>query len=193
MGFFDPIKSKDEAEKLEAADYQPRSLTVKIETDGGAVSYRIQELLASERNTLLFETGKLIGASSGALIKSYIDNAEEWQAVGQIVYGLYANATPEQLTGFIKNLISETVQSPANASEKFDEFFTRYYDHQWPLLAAIYEQNFGSSIAAIKKKLFASGLLTPKFSSPSSPEAKEQSKQKSKTASIKPNFANGKS
>lgn len=148
----------------------PRNKEIEISTASGTVEYIIKELLASERNLLLFQTGKLLGQSAANVLSGYVDNVDylnkgvDLRITGHIIHGLYQNATPEELNTFITKVILKCVTSPKNASikEGFDYHFCQYYDHQPPLLAAIYEHNFGSVITGLKKKLSTLNQTTRK-------------------------------
>lgn len=155
--------------------FTPREKTVEIKTDSGAISYRLKELLASERNVLMFETGKMLGESSGAVLEGYLGNLKTAWTAGLVLNGLYKNSTPAGLNDFVQKTIKACVVSPALVTEKRDNYdmhFCQYYDHQWPLIAAIYEHNFGGTIVELKKKLVTLGMLTQ----PSSGDQKEVQK-----------------
>ena len=187
MSFFDPPKDKPE----DSGVFTPREKAVKIETLSGTITYRIKELLASARNLLLFHTGRLLGESSGAVVEAYAGNMSEFWAAGHMIHGLYKNATPAELDEFIRETIKTAVVIPAPVEKDYDNYFCQYYDHQWPLIAAIYEQNFGGSIAELKKKLMALGMLTTKFSpgmttSQPKPEPSKPEAQKATASSERP-------
>ena len=191
MSFLNPQKDNPESSGV----FTPREKAVKIETSSGTITYRIKELLASARNLLLFHTGRLLGESSGAVVEAYAGNMSEFWAAGHMIHGLYKNATPEELDEFIRETIKTAVVIPAPVEKDYDNYFCQYYDHQWPLIAAIYEQNFGGSIAELKKKLMALGMLTAKSSpgtttsqqkpEPSDPEVRQDTESLERPAKPK--------
>jgi hypothetical protein len=183
----------------ETMPFTPRETPVEIETGSGTVTYRIKELLASERNILMFETGKMLGESSGAILEGYLGNLQSAWTAGLALNGVYKNSSPKELDVFIRKTIHACVVTPAiktKERDNYDMHFCQYYDHQWPLMAAIYEHNFGGTILELKKKLTTIGILTPKSSSQtkSQPDQNEKAKvppppedpQKKKSGKVTP-------
>lgn len=169
--------------------FMPR--TRKIVIDG--VNYSIQEMLASERNVFLFRTNELLGQSIEALMSGYAGDKDMFVAAGEIVSGLTKNASPRELNEFIKETILACVQSPKAAcvDKEYELHFTQYYEHLPKLLKEIYEQNFGSAIAELKKKLLSLGILIPPSSDDSLLENDSPPKEKSAKPSLITNFSSG--
>ena len=144
--------------------FLPREKQVKR----GDVLYKIRELKASERSILLFRTNEILGGSIESFIGGYITDTEQFAVIGGVLTGLTKTTSPEALNKFIKDIILTCVISPQSASEDKDTgyelHFCEHYDHIPALLGAIYDQNFGSTIQMIKKKLSDLGLYTPKSS-----------------------------
>lgn len=165
----------------------------KIAIDG--VNYSVKEMLASERNVFLFRTNELLGQSIEALMSGYAGDKDLFVAAGEIVSGLSKNASPRELNEFIKETILACVQSPKAACEdkEYELHFTQYYEHLPKLLKEIYEQNFGSVIGELKKKLLSLEILAPLSSNESPPEKTNPSNNKPAKPSLITNFSNGKS
>lgn len=174
---------------MTATPFMPR--TKKIEIDD--VNYSIQEMLASVRNMFLFRTNELLGKSIEALMSGYAGDKDIFVAAGEIVNGLSKNASPQELNEFIKDTILACVQSPKAAcvAEEYELHFTQYYEHLPKLLKEIYEQNFGSAIEELKKKLFSLEILAPLFSSESLPEKGNPLSKEPAKVSLTTNFSNG--
>jgi len=169
--------------------FTPR--TKKVTFDG--VNYSIMEMLASSRNVFLCRTNELMGVSIEALFSGYAGDKDLFVAAGEIVSGLSKNASPQELSDFIKETILACVQSPKSAcvSNEYELHFTQYYEHLPKLLKEIYEQNFGSVIEELKKKLFSLEILAPLFSKESQPEKTEPPNKESAKASLSTNFSSG--
>lgn len=155
--------------------FLPREKTVVIGEE--KIPYKIKELLASERNILLFRTNQMLGGSIESFINGFIANREQIAAVGGVLTGLTKTTSPEVLNEFIKNLILQCVISPKSASidSDYDLHFCQYYDHIPFVIGAIYEHNFGSVGKALKKKLQDLGIFTKP---PSETETETEQKEK---------------
>lgn len=142
----------------------------------GDVTYKIRELLASQRSIFLFRTQALTGGSLDAIAAGYQADQETVLIIGgvvkEIIKQMMTNSSPEKLNAFIKDTIKACVISPRTASEDqyeangvqvpgYEYHFCQYYDHIIPLLSAIYKQNFGGLVQSLKKKLLDLGLITP--------------------------------
>ena len=169
--------------------FMPRS--EKFTIDG--VNYSIQEMLASNRTVFLGRTNELLGQSLEALMSGYAGEKDMFVAAGNIIAGLTKNATPQELSDFIKETILACVMSPKAAcvDKEYELHFTQYYEHLPKLLQKIYEQNFGQVFSNLKKKLLNLEILAP-LSSKESPLKKETPPQeKSAKNSLTTNFLNG--
>jgi len=142
--------------------FLPREKQIRI----GDVLYKIRELKASQRSILLFRTNEILGGSIESFISGFIADTEQFAAIGGVLTGLTKTTSPEALNKFIKDIILTCVLSPQSASDDTDTgyelHFCEYYDHIPALLGAVYEQNFGSTVQMIKKKLSDLGISTPK-------------------------------
>lgn len=142
--------------------FLPREKQIRI----GDVLYKIRELKASQRSILLFRTNEILGGSIESFVSGYMANAEQFAAIGGVLTGLTKTTSPEVFNKFIKDIILTCVISPQSASDDtdigYEMHFCEYYDHMPELLWGIYDQNFGSTIQAIKKKLSDLELATLK-------------------------------
>lgn len=169
--------------------FTPRMKKIVIDD----VNYSIREMLASKRNVFLFRTNELLGRSIGAFFSGYAGDKDMFAAAGDIISGLSANASPQELNEFIKEIILACVRSPKAAcvDKEYEFHFTQYYEHIPKLLKEIYEQNFGASLSELKKKLMSLEILAPLSSSPSPPEEENPPKKKSAKSSLSTNFSSG--
>jgi len=142
----------------------------KIQING--VTYRIKELLASERSIMLFRTNELLGGSIESFVEGFGLDSDLMKAVGGILSGLTKTTTPQEFNSFIKDTIQACTSIPAKIETDlvYENHFCQYFEQIPELLGAIYEQNFGSTVQLLKKKLYDYGIITPP-SSKKTPEA----------------------
>jgi len=144
--------------------FLPREKEISIDN----VKYKIRELKASQRSILLFRTNEILGGSIESFISGFIADTDQFVAIGGVLTGLTKTTSPEALNKFIKDIILTCVISPQSASEDtesgYEMHFCEYYDHIPALLGSVYEQNFGSTVQKIKKKLSDLGIYTLKSS-----------------------------
>ncbi len=127
---------------------------VKVES----VEYQIQELLATDRHTLMLEIAQLAGtAVSGFGMDDDID-------AGKIISGLMKNGNPREMALFIKQTILDSVAFPRMDTDTYELHFCEHYSHTVDVLEEIFILNFGTPIQRIKKKLLNNGILGRIFS-----------------------------
>lgn len=119
------------------------------------ITYRIQELLASERFKLGIELGKLTGgAFNGFGIDTDIN-------LGAIISGFFNNSSSYEFSEFMKKTLRNSVVQPNFEDEKkYEIHFGKYFHHIPTVFTEILEQNFGKVIQELKKKLTKSELFT---------------------------------
>lgn len=172
----------------------PRSVEKVI----GEIPYVIEELLAVERDEILFESADIMGEAFTLIIENYIAETEKIRelSVSAILRGIIreGNGTPRQKAAFIKKFIQMSVKSPANIidDDGYNLHFTAKYEHRNELIWEIYKINFGPAIQELKKKLRNSGIFTPSFSeSQPNPNKQVPNPKPAEKPSLKPNFSNG--
>lgn len=134
--------------------YEPKSVEFSI--DG--FKYTKKEILVNQRNELLFKIIQLGGASAQGLntLGANID-------YGKMLTGVLYKYNPAEMADFIKSTIILGLEFPnfQNMEDSaYESHFTKYYEHQIPVLKEIWEQNFGKQVEEIKKKFSTSKLNT---------------------------------
>lgn len=139
--------------------FEPKTVEFKIDD----ITYTIKEILVTKRNILLFKISQLAGAAAGG-IGSLGDDVD----YGEMLRGILYKYDPVEAAAFIKEIILlglkypdfEKIGHQTSADQAYEMHFTEYYEHQIPVIKAIWEQNFGKQIADLKKKLSTSKLAT---------------------------------
>lgn len=122
----------------------------------GDITYRIQELLASDRWKLMMEVGKMTG---GVFNGIGLDDEINY---GLAFMGLMQNATPDQVSDFMKRTLKQSIVQPnISKDEKYEIHFGEYFDHSIDVISEIIELNFGKAIQKLKKKLIELGVFIP--------------------------------
>lgn len=167
----------------------PRSTEKKI----GGINYTIQEMLAVQRDELLFESAEIMGQALTLMAEGYFTEAEPEVSVALALQGVIrdGNGTPEQKAAFIKKLIISSVKSPKSAADEYDLHFMSNYEHRAELIFEIFKLNFGAAIQNLKKKLQSFGIFTRKSSENSPAQNEEIMKNEPGHSSLKVNYLNG--